>query len=149
MEGEPAPFLLHRPILLALFVPRSGLSRTLHLWVCIHSFSVYHFLGWFSRRQIDIFLTYFSVETFCMKCQNLFSGKNKKNISICHLLTILPVVPSINMIIVYSTGVCTTSQSVGKSWRSRRRIRCYHASHYVSGKFLSYLPVINLLHTFR
>ena len=30
-----------------------------------------------------------------MKCQNLFSGKNKKNISICRLLKILPEVLSI------------------------------------------------------
>ena len=29
-------------------------------------------------------------ETVCMKCQNLFSGKNKnKNISVCRLLKIL------------------------------------------------------------
>ena len=25
-----------------------------------------------------------------MKCQSLFSGENKKNISVCHLLKILP-----------------------------------------------------------
>ena len=31
-----------------------------------------------------------------MKYQNLFSEKNKKNISICHLLKILPRVLSIN-----------------------------------------------------
>ena len=30
------------------------------------------------------------LETVCMKCQILFSGKNKKNISKCHLLKILP-----------------------------------------------------------
>ena len=30
-----------------------------------------------------------------MKCQILFSGKNKKNIAICHLLKILPGVLSI------------------------------------------------------
>ena len=29
-------------------------------------------------------------ETISMKCQILFSGKNKKNISKCHLLKILP-----------------------------------------------------------
>ena len=28
-------------------------------------------------------------ETICMKCQSLFSGTNKKNISKCHLLKIL------------------------------------------------------------
>ena len=33
-------------------------------------------------------------ESHCMKCQNLFSGKNKKNISICRLLKILPIVLS-------------------------------------------------------
>ena len=31
-----------------------------------------------------------------MKCQILFSGKNKKNISKCHLLKILPRVLSVN-----------------------------------------------------
>ena len=37
------------------------------------------------------------MEIICMKCQNLFSGKNKKNISKCHLLKIVPrVVLSIN-----------------------------------------------------
>ena len=30
------------------------------------------------------------LETVCMKCQNLFSGKNKKNISIFRRLKILP-----------------------------------------------------------
>ena len=30
------------------------------------------------------------METICMKCQKLFSGKNKKNISRCYLLKILP-----------------------------------------------------------
>ena len=33
-----------------------------------------------------------------MKCQNLFSGKNKKNISKCHLLNFLPRVLSINIL---------------------------------------------------
>ena len=32
-----------------------------------------------------------------MKCQNLFSAKNKKNISICCLLKILPIVLSVNV----------------------------------------------------
>ena len=30
------------------------------------------------------------METICIKCQILFSGKNKKKISICLLLKILP-----------------------------------------------------------
>ena len=32
-----------------------------------------------------------------MKCQNLFSGKNKKNISKCRLLKILPRVLSVKV----------------------------------------------------
>ena len=39
----------------------------------------------FSRRHTEIFFLFFpennkSLETICMKCQILFSGKNKKNI---------------------------------------------------------------------
>ena len=30
------------------------------------------------------------IVTICMNCQNLFSGKNKKNILKCYLLNILP-----------------------------------------------------------
>ena len=37
------------------------------------------------------------VETICMKWQNIFSGKNKKNISVCCLLKKLPRVLSINV----------------------------------------------------
>ena len=33
-----------------------------------------------------------------MKCQNLFSGKNKKNVSTCHLLKILPRVLSVKLL---------------------------------------------------
>ena len=39
-----------------------------------------------------------------MKCQNLFSGENKKNISVCRLLTILPRVLGIkSQFYVYSS----------------------------------------------
>ena len=38
-----------------------------------------------------------TMETICMKCQILFSGKNKKNISICCLLKILPRVLGIKI----------------------------------------------------
>ena len=59
----------------------------------------YHSLLYkFSQWQIDSFLSFFQKTEFdisckiCKKCQNyLFSGKKKwKNISICHLLKILP-----------------------------------------------------------
>ena len=70
--------------------------------------NLYHSLGIFSRRQIDdIFLIFFQKtgfdiscklspkETICMKCHILFSEKNKKNISKCRLLKILPRVLSV------------------------------------------------------
>ena len=51
-----------------------------------------------SRRQIDDIFVIFprKRETICMKCQILFSGKNKKNISKCRLLKILPRVLSVD-----------------------------------------------------
>ena len=72
------------------------------------TFNLNHSLGIFSRRQIDDIFSYFSQktgsdiscklspeETICMQCQILFSGKNKKNISKCRLLKILPRVLSV------------------------------------------------------
>ena len=59
----------------------------------------------FSRRHVEIYLVFFlesrfwhfmqivlsPQETICMKCQILFSGKNKKkNCQKCHLLNFLP-----------------------------------------------------------
>ena len=41
-------------------------------------------------NSADDKLVIFPLRTICMKRQNLFSGKNKKNISICLLLKILP-----------------------------------------------------------
>ena len=62
-----------------------------------------------SADKVDDIFSYFSqntsfgiscklspLETVCMKYQNLFSGKNKKNMSICCLLKILPWMLSIN-----------------------------------------------------
>ena len=43
------------------------------------AFNLYHTLGKFSRWQIY-------EETICMKCQSLFSGKNKENILNGYLL---------------------------------------------------------------
>ena len=51
----------------------SGFSRT--------RVNTYHAMGKFSRQQIDIFLIFFSKKIgsdTCMKCQILFSRKNKK-----------------------------------------------------------------------
>ena len=41
-----------------------------------------------------------------MKCHILFPGKNKKNISKCHLLKILPRVLSVNMSSVDANSIC-------------------------------------------
>ena len=42
---------------------------------------------YFSQKTgFDISCKLSSLETICMECQNLFLGKNKKNISICPLL---------------------------------------------------------------
>ena len=72
-------------------------------------FSLYHSLGIFSRQQIGDIFSHFSqrtgfnitcklsqMETICMKCWVLFSGKNKNNISGCRLLKVLPRMQSIN-----------------------------------------------------
>ena len=48
-----------------------------------------------------------------MKYQKLFSGKNKKNISNCRLLKILPRVLSVNRVMVSSFAACFIFKSVG------------------------------------
>ena len=84
--------------------------------------NLYHFLGKFSRPQIDDIILIFPrkqgfdiscklspMKTICMKCQNLFSGKNKINISICCLLKIV-----LNLVIFFllSASVCDNFFSV-------------------------------------
>ena len=51
-----------------------------------------------------------------MQCQILFSGKNKKNISKCRLLKILPTVLSVKIILnfVVHKGIEYTSTSMGR-----------------------------------
>ena len=85
----------------------STYSQT-HVFTWCELFNLYHSLGIFSRRQIDdIFLIFprkqdltfhanCLLETICMKCQILFSRKNKKNISKCRLLKIFPRVLNVN-----------------------------------------------------
>ena len=53
--------------------------------------------SYFSQKSgFEISCSLSLMETVCMKCQILFSGKNKENISKCYLLKILPRRPSIN-----------------------------------------------------
>ena len=53
------------------------------------------FFLFFSENRIDISYKLSPLETICRKCQNMISENNKKNISVCHLLKILPGVLSI------------------------------------------------------
>ena len=55
-------------------------------------------LTYFSKKiRFDISCKLSPQETICIKCQMLFSGKNYKNISKCHLLKFLPSMPSVKM----------------------------------------------------
>ena len=57
----------------------------------------YFFFIFFTQETgFDIPCKLFPLETICLKCQMLFSGKNKKSISKCHLLKILLSVLRIN-----------------------------------------------------
>ena len=53
---------------------------------------MFFLLFFFQKTGFDISCKFSPLKTVCMKCQNVFSGKNKKNIAIkiCHLLKILP-----------------------------------------------------------
>ena len=67
-------------------VPLSGhIQQTTNWWYFSYSSQ---------KTGFDISCKLSPLETVCMKCQNLFSGKNKKNISKCRLLKFLPRVLS-------------------------------------------------------
>ena len=73
--------------------------QTTHLKVliCVGLVYIYHSLGKFSRRQIHgIFLIFPRKQdlTFYANCLQNLSGKNKKTISVCRLLIVLPSMPS-------------------------------------------------------
>ena len=115
--------LLMNTLNVSMFLWRNTTIPVFFIWKKV--LNLYHSLGIFSRRQIDIFLIFprkqdstfhancllrwqfaWNVksrflgkykETICMKCQILFSEKNKKNISKCCLLKILPRVLSVNL----------------------------------------------------
>ena len=82
-------------------IPIDSVCSCWRIWLYNEIYSgflnLYHSLGYFSRQQIRIFprkqdLTFHANclhWTICMKYQNLFSRKNKKNVSICPLLKIL------------------------------------------------------------
>ena len=59
------------------------------------------YFSYFSQKTgFDISCQLSPQETIGMKCQSLFSGEKYKNISICHLLKILPSVLSVMAVIM-------------------------------------------------
>ena len=95
---------------LKLFVSiqRVNYIPTAFFFFFLSAVNLYHSLGEFNSRQIgdtflifprktgfDILCKLSPVETICMKCQILFSGKNRKSILKCHLLKILSSMPSV------------------------------------------------------
>ena len=91
--------------MLAEYTDRKGFDRTTLEWadwsepLLLHKcpflavyISLYHSLGWFSQSQLIIFWVFLKkklgFEISCKLVKNLFSGKNKKNISKCFLLII-------------------------------------------------------------
>ena len=71
------------------------------LWAFSADDKMMLFFLFFPENRIWHFMQIVSLETICMKCQILISGKNKKNISKCRLLKILPRVLSVNFALNY------------------------------------------------
>ena len=65
------------------------------LWANSADINLIYFLFFSQKTGFDIFMQLAPLETIYMKCQNLFSGKSKKNISVYHLLKVLSRVLSI------------------------------------------------------
>ena len=122
-------------ILFFLFFPENKIWHFMQIKVCVVGWSglilwwIYNFyrhcLWANSAEDILKYFPYFSrkigfdfscklspKETICMKCQSLFSGKNKKNISGCRLLKFDPSMLSINANRNISTQVS------GHNWTS-------------------------------
>ena len=63
----------------------------------------------FPRKQdLDISCKLSPLETRCMKCQNLYSGKSNKNVSVCGLLNILPT----SLLGFGNSGFCTIANFI-------------------------------------
>ena len=97
-------------------------------------------MGSFSRRQNDgSFLIFFlenriwhfmqivSLETICMKYQIIFSRKNKKNTSKCHLLKFLP---SMQSEIVGRSPVTLLFERWKQAWYSASKGPCPLTPYY-------------------
>ena len=66
-----------------------------------------------------------------MKCQILFTGKNKKNISKCRLLKILPRVLSVKEVVVYSVCTCGTVNFIDIGVYKTTLIKIFQHTWYV------------------
>ena len=72
------------------------------LWVKTSADHILKYLSYNSHwTGLDIFCKLSPWETICMECQILFSGKNKKNISKCRLLKILPSMQSVRDMVIF------------------------------------------------
>ena len=82
--------------------------------------SWWHFSYFSQKTEFDISCKLSPLETICMKCQILFSGKNRKNVSKYHLLKILPIVLSIH---IRSFRICgypaTVQWTYNRLWLSK------------------------------
>ena len=85
------------------------------------------FLIFFSQETgFDTSCKLSPLQTFCMECQNLFSGENKKNISVCRLLKILFTVLRVKRCIcpyVYQRGIKYYSNQIRQSGTATFLIR--------------------------
>ena len=66
----------------------------------------------FPENRFWHFMQIVSSETICMKYQKLFSWKNKKNISKCCLLKILPRVLSVNYVALLHCDITDTGSNL-------------------------------------
>ena len=66
----------------------------------------------FSRQHFEIF-SYFplEIETFCLNCLILFSGKNNIIMSICRLLKILLSIKSVSVLFLARQECCQAINS--------------------------------------
>ena len=68
-------------------IPLQVLVYALALWVKFSADDILKYFSYFSQKTgLDISCKLSPLETICMKCHILFSGKYKKNISKCRLL---------------------------------------------------------------
>ena len=83
---------------------------SINLYHCGHfQWMTNWYFSYFSQKTgFDISCKLSPKETICMKCQTLFSGENKKNISKCRLLKFVPSMLSIEVFYAIFLKKCMT-----------------------------------------